>query len=258
MRRNRLADAVVAELAAGIVAGRLTEGTVLPAEPQLCTRFRVSRTVVREATARLAGMGLVRINQGSGTTVLGREQWHDLAPELIQIRAANGLIADLARDLLEVRRIVEVEVAGYAALRRSDELLAHLATLLDLMEARNSDPVGYTDADLAFHDALLVASGNVLLQQIMRPVNELRRVGSVITASRDRSLDRFTAAMEGHRAIFAAVAIQDAAAAREAMALHVAQFEGDLMETMTSAAPEAVHDCMVPIGTDSVRHRLAR
>src|SRR5690242_12043185 len=71
-RRPRLADAIVAEIAAEIIRGDLAAGQMLQTEPQLCERFAVSRTVVREAMAQLARDGLVRIRQGAGTVVLSR------------------------------------------------------------------------------------------------------------------------------------------------------------------------------------------
>jgi DNA-binding FadR family transcriptional regulator len=230
----RRADAIVAAIGADIVAGRLSEGEALPTELRLAERFGVSRTVVREAMARLARVGLVRIRQGAGTVVLDRANWRELDRELLHIRAANGLIGDKARDLLEVRRVIEVEVAGFAALRRGPEHLDRLQRLIDQMEACAADPNAYIDADVAFHGALLDAGDNELLREMMRPVNQLRRIGSLLTATRDDDGARFRMAMDGHRAIFAAIAAADPAASRAAMAAHVAQFEDDLMDAMVS------------------------
>jgi DNA-binding FadR family transcriptional regulator len=241
MQRGRLADAVVAELGAEIVCGRLVENTILPPETELCYRFQVSRTVIREAMARLAAVGFVRIHQGYGTVVLGRDSWRDLSPEVIRIRTDNGLVGDVAADLLEGRRIIEVEIAGLAARRRSDEQLAQLTVLLRRMEQCEDDPLAYTEADVEFHDGLLVACGNVILQQIMRPLNQLRRVGSLLTAYQDQSRQRFAAAMTTHQAILDALASQDPSAARKAMALHITQFEHDLLDVLGEGGPPQSH-----------------
>ena len=236
--RPRLSEAVVGGIAADIISGKVPPGAMLPPEPRLCARFGVSRTVVREAVARLQRNGLVQVRQGLGTIVLDRSHWNDLDPELLRIRAATGLIGDLVDDLLAIRRLVEVEVAGQAALRRTDDDLARLAELLEGMAATMDDPVVYTDGDVAYHEALIAAGRNELLRQMMRPVHQIRRIGSVITTSRDPAL--IALSMAAHRAIYAAVAAGDATAARAAMAAHLAQFERDISEAVTTASPQHI------------------
>jgi DNA-binding FadR family transcriptional regulator len=233
-RRSPLSDTLVAELAADILAGHLATGAIVPPEPQLCIRFGVSRTVVREAMARLQRMGLVRIRQGLGTIVLPRADWREFDPELVQIRAVTGQIEDLLPELLVVRRMVEVEVAGDVARHRSEDDLGHLAGLIAAMDTTGNDPAAQTELDLAFHESLIVASGNRLLREMMQPISQLRRIGSLITTSSD---DRIIAASNaGHTAIFRAIATRDDLAARAAMAKHLAQFERDLLAAKTTPA----------------------
>lgn len=238
MHRSRLSDALVTTIAAEILTGDVEPGELLPPEPQLCERFMVSRTVVREAMARLRRIGLVRVRQGQGTIVLPRAEWHELDPELIAIRAETGKFADLIPNLLEIRRMVEVEVAGLAAQRRGDADLAALRAHLTEMERALDDPAGYNDADIAFHDALITATQNELMHHMMHPVNELRRIGSSITTA--RSQESIEGSIAGHRAILAAVEKREAAKARAAMAQHIAQFERDLALSLHALNGRAV------------------
>ena len=237
-RRPRLSDAVVSALAAEIISGRIAAGAMLETEPRLCDRFGVSRTTVREAVARLARNGLVRVRQGAGTVVLDRSHWDDLDPELLRIRTNTGLIGDLVADVLAIRRLIEVEVAGQAAGRRDDADIARLLRSIAGMEATLDDPVAYSGGDVAFHEALIAAGGNDLLRQMMRPVNQIRRIGSVLTTSRDPAL--IAVSMAAHRAIFAAVVAGDAEAARGAMAAHLDQFERDISDALTTASPRSL------------------
>lgn len=135
--------------------------------------------------------------------------------------------------------MVEIEAAGLAAQRRSDADLAALRTYLVEMERALDHPLGYNDADISFHDALITATQNELMHHMMRPVNQLRRIGSSITTA--RSHESIEGSMAGHRAILAAVERQDAAAARETMAQHIAQFERDLAQSLHALNGRAAH-----------------
>jgi GntR family transcriptional regulator len=57
-----------------IIAGRLSPGDQLPAEPDIAEHFGVSRSVVRQALMRLDQEGLVRRAHGAGTFVLRNRQ----------------------------------------------------------------------------------------------------------------------------------------------------------------------------------------
>jgi DNA-binding FadR family transcriptional regulator len=225
-RRPPLADEVVADLAAGIIAGQVAPGHLLPTEAQLSERFGVSRTVVREAMLRLQRSGLIRIQQGIGTVVLSPAHWRELDPEVIQVRASRGLIGDLIPDLLAVRRIVEVEVAALAAQHRSETDLERAAACIARMEETRDAPVEQTAADIAFHELLVEAAGNRLMREIMRPIHELRRIGSIMTTSHDPAV--IESSIAGHREIVEAVRRRDSDAARDAMARHIGRFEQDL------------------------------
>lgn len=231
-RRTPLSEVVVTDVAAEILAGDLAAGAFVPPEPQLCARFGVSRTVVREAMARLQKTGLVRIRQGSGTVVLAPSQWHEFDPDLVQIRASTRQIADLMPDLLVIRRMIEVDVAGYTAVHRTNRHLERLAALIDAMNLAGNDAAGQTELDVAFHEELIAARGNRLLVEMMRPINRLRRIGSLITTSANDEI--IARSIADHIEIFRTVEAGDEAAARAAMERHLIQFEDDLRRAMTA------------------------
>ncbi|MGB3328420.1 MAG: FadR/GntR family transcriptional regulator [Thermomicrobiales bacterium] len=233
-RRPHLADAIIDELAGEILRGALGEGQLLAPEPQLSERFGVSRTVVREAIKRLQSLGLIEVRHGIGTIVLGPDEWDDLDPDLIRIRTNAGLIGDLAEDLFAVRRIIEVEVAGVAAQARSDQDIVALTAIVEAMRAPEMVPAHYTDLDIAFHDALLAAAGNRLLAKMMQPVNEIRRIGSLITTGTIQRV--IPDSIVGHERILAAVEAGDADRARAEMADHLDEFARDLAAGLSSAA----------------------
>jgi DNA-binding FadR family transcriptional regulator len=230
VKARRRADAVVAQIATDIITGDYPPGSALPTEQVVGERFDVSRTVVREALARLAHCGLIEVRHGLGSVVLERARWHELDPELLQIRAGAGLIDDLLPDLFDIRRMVELEVAERAARNRSAEDLARLAAIMETQRRSMGDPDAYNAADIAFHEALIDASGNHLLREVIGPISQVWRIGSVVTMRRDPEV--VTYSMQGHDEIFAAVAAGDPPAARAAMDRHLDRFEQRLASAL--------------------------
>ncbi len=92
-RPARFASVVAEELANRIISGALSTGQVLPTEPVLCEEFGFSRTVIREAVKMLEERGLVRVEQGRGTTVQPRDSWNLLDPVVL------GIALDYDHDL---------------------------------------------------------------------------------------------------------------------------------------------------------------
>ncbi len=68
-RRDRLCVQVAEQIRDSIVSGHVEAGDRLPPERELCERFGVSRTVLREAIRFLEGEGLLTTRSGSGTYV---------------------------------------------------------------------------------------------------------------------------------------------------------------------------------------------
>jgi GntR family transcriptional regulator, galactonate operon transcriptional repressor len=153
-----------AALARRILAGDLQPGDTVDPE-QLGEDFGVSRTVVREALRALGAKGMIDARPNRGTFVRSRRSWNLLDPDLLRWQAEGEHIADLFRSLGEVRAIVEPAAARLAALRRTEAQLATIKEALSGMESDN-EPDLFTQADLAFHAAVLHATGNELLEQM--------------------------------------------------------------------------------------------
>ena len=118
---------VVEELAARIISGELLEGSVLPTEGTLCAEFGFSRTVLREGLKLLEERGLVRVEQGRGTTVQSRELWNLLDPTVLRIALQYDSDTPLLDNLITVRRLLESDMARVAASRLREQDLAELA-----------------------------------------------------------------------------------------------------------------------------------
>jgi len=132
----------------------------------------VSRTVVRETARLLVQRGLVTVKPGRGMTVAEFDGRLIADQYGLLLRLSEGSF----EQLLELRLVLEVEMAVFAAARRSEE---HLAGLREANRklAASIGTDRFLDADLSFHEILAEASGNPFFALVIRPVNSfLRRV----------------------------------------------------------------------------------
>jgi DNA-binding FadR family transcriptional regulator len=219
LRPARFAAFVVDELSHQIIGGGLADGEVLPTEPALCEQFGFSRTVVREALKLLEQRGLVRVEQGRGTTVEPRSSWDLLDPEVLRIALAYDYDLSLLDDLISVRRVLEQQMATAAAGRLSEAELEQLAALIEEMESSYGDYGKFREADNAFHAIIMRASGNEIGQTIVRVIHRYGGVTPPLATGASKANLRRTAAE--HRAILDALAQGDGAAAGERVSAHI-------------------------------------
>lgn len=204
-----------------ILDGRRSADRRLPTEAELCEKFGVSRSTVREALRMLASQGLVTTSRGvKGGTRIARLRHQDVGDML---KVGLTLLARTdgcsVAELMEAREFLEIPAARVAAERRLPEQLEAMRTAL----ARSS---GGTDArrifeiNRAFHSAILDATGNRLLIVMTEPLFSILQTRFL----RDKATAQFwvDVATE-HEAIFRAVEAGDGDAASEAMATHLAR-----------------------------------
>ena len=229
---RRLHAQVVEALMQAIVGGRLAPGTALPTEAEMSAQFGVSRSVIREALRVLGEKGLIDVRHGSGTRVTTADHWDPLDPAVLGLLHGPGPQAEVLRDLLEARKIVECEVAALAAERAGPAELAALDDALATMSANLDDPPAFVVGDSAFHLTLVRAARNRVLERMAQPMRELLSYAQALTDAVPGVLGR---ALSEHQAIADAVRRRDPAAARSAMRLHLAHTERDVIALMEDA-----------------------
>ncbi|MGH6760986.1 MAG: FadR/GntR family transcriptional regulator [Phyllobacterium sp.] len=156
--RVNLAETAVESIRAEIIAKRWAVGERLPNESMLAEMLSVSRGTIREAVRVLVAQGFLETRQGSGTYVCSTV---DPVSSLSRIRQAS------LRDQFEARCALEAGAARLAALRHTPAMIAGLRSLLAQRGNRRSDnPDRYIGLDLAFHKAVISASGNHAMVEI--------------------------------------------------------------------------------------------
>jgi len=128
-REPKLADRATQQLQSLITRRTFQPGDRLPSERELGSRLGVSRTVIREALRTLSTKGLVEVRDGAGAYV--RAPSTDLVSELLGICVSHMETGDVTSGhILEMRRILEIEMSGLAAERRGPDDLAELERFL--------------------------------------------------------------------------------------------------------------------------------
>lgn len=164
-RRTGLVDQVIEQIRQAITAGEWPVGQRIPNEAVLVESLGVGRNTVREAVRALAHAGLLDVRQGDGTYVRATSEVSG---------ALRRLYGAELRDVLQVRRALEVEGARLAATNATAEDVAGLRSLLtrrdECLIADGTDEFARADAD--FHLAVVRASGNPTLTELYRGLIE--------------------------------------------------------------------------------------
>ena len=213
-------DHVIDHVKRMIGSGELRAGDRLPIEKDLAAKLGVSRGSLREAVRSLATLGVLETRQGDGTYVTQLDSGSLLRP----LEFWAGLQeATQSVDLLAVRRVLETESAGLAAVRLTDDELGELESILaaidDGLTTGDLAPEAFIDADAAFHRQIAVASGNTALAALIDSLMTRTLRGRLWRAITER--DSLGEAHADHRAILAALHTRDAERARIRMAAHL-------------------------------------
>jgi DNA-binding FadR family transcriptional regulator len=210
-------------LVTDIVTGVYPVGAMLPRESDLADQFDVSRGVARECIRALEERGLVRVTHGKGAVVNPESLWNMFDPAVLGVVIDSDRSVEIIGHYLEFRRLVEIDAAGLAAERATDEDITNMGAAFAEMEKAVERPATSTSeelfhkADLAFHEALLAATHNPLYVGIGKTIHPVALTYRYPLARPGFRRDR---ALPEHRRIFEAVRAADSKAARAAMAAH--------------------------------------
>jgi GntR family transcriptional repressor for pyruvate dehydrogenase complex len=181
----------------------------------------------------------VKVKHGSGATVRPPADWDMFNPEVIAAVLAGDRGARLLGDYLECRRLLEIEAAALAAQRATRADLVALSSALEQMTSAAVQTAGapaaedrFHDADIAFHRAVIQATGNRALHRMTEPVHRALAAARRPLARPELRLER---SLPEHRRILAAIADGDPRAARAAMRDHLRTVEEYLSEYAASS-----------------------
>lgn len=215
-KRQSLPEELAAIMMRRIESGEFQPGDILPSEQSLADMFEVSRTVVREALARLKYEGIIESKRGSGPIVKGT------TPERGFTMNVEDLSQGELHDFMEFRIIMEGEAAALAALRRTPEqreqLGRHLADMRRAVDTRQSG----NEPDYLFHRLIADCAGNQYLGNFVKFLSAKIWLGvhrARWMSNQQRELA--DAVYEEHRAVFLAIESGDPHLARAQAQRHL-------------------------------------
>lgn len=194
----------------------IKKGDQLPTERDLSELLEVSRASIRESYKILSIIGLLENKPGSGTYIKDEiEEWPE-GPMSIVLKLTNTT----TDDVLEFRKMIEVEIATLAAERITNIEIEKLNECYEKMVQAKGE-LEKSRLDKRFHYLIAKASKNSIIlnsYNAMSPMIQLFTYNirnAVLENEKDETLENL------HRNIYEAIIKKDKDKARESMKIHM-------------------------------------
>lgn len=198
-----------------------------PTEADIAKQHGVSRSVTREALKMLTAKGLLTAAPRRGTTVMPPTAWNLFDGDVLRWILERRFSIELLRQFSQLRAAIEPGAAALAAEEADEVAIARIASAYEWMDRTTQAGEDGLDADIAFHIAILRASGNPFFFQFRGVVETALRYSLGFSAQgHEPTLDT-------HKAVLDAIRQRDAIRARTTM-------EAVVFELMDAIAAGAV------------------
>ena len=219
VKKVRVYEEIVEQLKRYFEQGNLKPGERLPSERDLAEMFNCSRVSVRQALTILEAQGLVVRKVGGGTYKADEDDFElsQLVSLLMPEREEDAI-----DDPLEVRRLMEPQIARLAAVRATEEDIALMEDCLRLQKEKVERGQLIIHEDSQFHYAIARATKNGIIIRLGEAINDM------IWETRQQSIMAEQGArrsLAGHYLIFEAIKNKDGEGASKAMEEHLREVE---------------------------------
>lgn len=228
IKTKKIYEEIVEQIKQLILDGHIKPGDKLPSERHLVESFKVSRASIREALSALEMMGLIEVRTGEGA-YFRQLQADSMA---VSLTWALSMEKGSVMELLEVRRMMEVQAVGYAAERASAEELNELEAILNSMQLNLYNSGALSEkADHSFHYNIARATHNKIIIRLMDTISD--HLQHLIRASRSKLYEgKYTPELlyEEHVRIFLALKDRNVEEARKQMTIHLNGVEEEILK----------------------------
>lgn len=208
---------LLAEQTADYIVGLIVDnnwesGNKLPNEYELASQLNVSRNTLREAIRALVSRNILEIRRGDGTYIAENCGVTDDPMGLKFIKDKYKMVLDL----LEIRFMIEPQLASMAALNAKEEECQSLYELCREVENKILRKQPYEERDMEFHVMIAKMSDNILTPNLIPVLNQ-----SIYPFLEGRREDMERDIIETHRDIVNAIIKHNPDEAHDAMYLHL-------------------------------------
>jgi DNA-binding FadR family transcriptional regulator len=223
MAGGNLTFRILEDLGIAIVTGHYSEANPFPIEATLCEQYGVSRSVLREAVKMLTAKGLLVSRPRHGTWIQPEKNWNFFDPDVLRWLLERKLSYDLLIEFTQMRMAVEPFAAGQAALyagRAEIAAITHALARMTAAEHGDDDPL---TSDIAFHVAVMKASGNRFYEQLCDMIDTALRI-SIRMTNHLKGVRQ--ASIADHKKVSDAIIMGDGEAATAAMQVMIEEALG--------------------------------
>jgi DNA-binding FadR family transcriptional regulator len=214
MAGSNLTFRLMEDLGIAIVTGYYSEDNPFPIEAVLCEKYRVSRSVLREAVKMLTAKGLIAARPRHGTWIQPERSWNFLDPDVLRWLLERKLSFQLLAEFTHMRMAVEPVAAAMAAEVAGRNEIAAITTAINRMVAAENGDDDPLTSDIAFHVAVMRASGNRFYAQMCDMIDTAARF-SIRATNYFKGVAQASAA--DHKKVADAIVAGDAKTAEAAM-----------------------------------------
>ena len=168
-------------------------GDKLPTEKELCESTGAGRNTVREALKILASRNVLEIRQGAGPFVSEKQGIPD---DPLGFSMVNDHVK-LTRDLLQVRIMLEPQIAALAAQCAKEHEIKELEEILEEMEAAMKKREDYSELDTKFHTKIAQCTHNIVMENLLPVIGK-----GVAVFAREVAQTEYDRTWISHRKIF--------------------------------------------------------
>jgi GntR family galactonate operon transcriptional repressor len=232
---QRKGDGVLDKLGQRIVIGRYASGERLPTEEALTRELGVSRPSVREGMKALARKVLVESRTRRCTIALGKVQWDVLDRDVLAWMALAPPDHEFLIGLVEARTIFEPAAARLAANRATPAQIMQIERAFQgMVNALPNDVDACCLHDLAFHEGIIAAAGNVLVSRLATAIRTALLTLFRVSADARES---YESSLAEHGAVAAAIRQRNPEEAERAMHKLLAGTVRDLKPAISKRRP---------------------
>lgn len=204
-----------------IIDKKLEAGTKIPNEFEIAKLFNVGRSTVREAVRLLVSRHILIVKRGSGTFVADRT---GISDDPLGLSFEDDKMK-VALDLIDVRLMLEPEIAALAAIKSTDEEAEAIMRQCKVVEQCYELEANHIFEDVRFHEMIAQSTKNRVVGKIVPIINS--SVDVILDITKNLLKDQI---IDTHREVANAILLHDPFTAKLAMTMHLTHNRRKLVE----------------------------